>query len=511
MTYAPYIFNDFSGGLNLRAKADQIGADECIDCKDVVFGDGAIRCRPGYDEITSSDTTNAIETLHASQLAGSAYLLAGCGTRLEAIIPGTGGVAASATGKTSTGTSNWYWGFADYGTATTFYTFAGNGENILQSWAGGSGTWGTVANSPKAASLCVTASSNRLVATRFYTTTGGPSGGAGTSSKHHVYFSAAGDPTSWPTTNYVELDPNDGEEIQACIAWRDYVFVFKNTKFYVFTGESTDADGNPVFNYRKVDVGAGMVAPRAVAMHETGVYFVDRNGLYVTTGDTPTKLSGAIDPVFFGLETDYYTDASFYGVWSDCGVVIWQDLVLIKSPDINSSQTVVVYHVQDGWWSRWSLARQVRHWATYYDASRTSDRLYFSSKDSSYNKKIYEISPSYTDDDGTTISAHYTTGFSDFGVAENKRLRQIKLWGTGTSATLTGYSDFDISTTGSTGNIALNPHAGPRVNVGIQRVGFRGTTFAFKVSNLNGGESVHRIEPHIAGSRQPTVTQTEKA
>lgn len=509
MTYAPYIFNDFSGGLNLAAKPDQIRANECVACNDVVFDDGAIRCRPGFDELTTSDTTNAITTLFGNGI--SSHILAGCGTRIEAIERTTGATTASATGKTSAGVEGWYWGFTNYGTATTPYTFAGNGENILQTWNGSA--WGTVANSPKAMALCVTPSSNRLVATRFYTTSGGPSGGANTSSPSHVYFSAAGDPTSWPTTNYVQIDPSDGEEIMGCVTWRDYVFVFKESRFYVFTAESTDADGNPVFNYRKVDNGVGLLGERALAIHETGVYFLDRKGLYVTTGDTPIKVSDAVDVAFEGLDTDFFTSLSFSRQGGEGrALVVWKDLVIFSGGNTGSGTTTLVYDISNGWWSRWSPALSPVAWTTSGGQGQYS-RLFFSSSNNSgtNNKKVFEISPSYTTDNGSTLAGDYTTGFTDFGIAENKRLRQIKLWGTGTSVTLAGYSDFDISATGSTGSIALNSHAGPKVNVGIQRVGFRGTTFAFKVSAINGGESVHRIEPHIAGTRQPTVTQTGKA
>ena len=506
MTYAPYIFNDFSGGLNLAAKADLVGANECVDCRDVVFDDGAIRCRPGLDEFTTADTTNQILSVYGPQV--SSHVLAGCGTRLEAIDIGTGTVSASATGKTSAGDGGWYWGFTDYGTATTPYTFAGNGENILQTWNGSA--WGTVANSPKAAALCVTPSSNRLVATRFKTTTGGPSGGASTSSPSHVYFSEAGDPTSWPTSNYVQIDPNDGDVIMGCVTWRDYVFVFKEHRFYVFTEESTDADGNPVFNYRKVDTGIGLIAPRALAVHESGVYFIDRNGLYVTTGDTPTKVSGAMDVAFLGLDTDFFTSRSITtGTGIDRSLVIWQDLVIFTAVNTAGGRTTFVYNINDGWWTTWVPRYSPEAW-TIYDNDGAYPRLFFCSISTDNTKKVFEISHSYTDDDGVAISGYYTTGFTDLGIAENKRLRQIKLWGTGTSVTLTGYSDLDVSTAGSTGSITLNTYAGPEVNVGIQRVGFRGTTFAFKITNIGGGESVHRIEPHIAGTRQPTVTQTEK-
>jgi hypothetical protein len=58
----------------------------------------------------------------------------------------------------------------------------------------------------------------------------------------------------------VDLTPNDGEVITEWRVGAATLFVFKQTKFFVFYGNSTDGSGNPVFNYRSVDLGVGAVA-----------------------------------------------------------------------------------------------------------------------------------------------------------------------------------------------------------------------------------------------------------
>lgn len=58
--------------------------------------------------------------------------------------------------------------------------------------------------------------------------------------------------------NYVDLTPGDGEPIMGMIAWRGYLFVFKQSKFFRFSSTTTDSTGNPVFNYDTVDTGIGM-------------------------------------------------------------------------------------------------------------------------------------------------------------------------------------------------------------------------------------------------------------
>jgi hypothetical protein len=51
--YRPFDFKDFSGGLNLRDKADAVGDREAIDLLNVTFSErGAIRQREGFVDLT---------------------------------------------------------------------------------------------------------------------------------------------------------------------------------------------------------------------------------------------------------------------------------------------------------------------------------------------------------------------------------------------------------------------------------------------------------------------------
>src|SRR3954452_789261 len=99
--YQPYAFNDFSGGLNLRDKSDTVGDKEAIDLLNVTFSErGAIRQRDGYADLTTADLTNRVDSLCPFYTAGGVrQLIAGAGSRLEALDIG-GAVVAAATGLT---------------------------------------------------------------------------------------------------------------------------------------------------------------------------------------------------------------------------------------------------------------------------------------------------------------------------------------------------------------------------------------------------------------------------
>src|SRR3954469_6122369 len=232
--YQPFAFADFYDGLNLRDKADAVGDKEAIDLLNVTFTErGAIRQRDGYADLTTADLTNRVDSLAPFYTAaGLKHLIAGCGTRLEAL-DNAGAVVASKTGLTGGPYS-----FARFADPTHEYMYAANGADTLQRWDGSA--WaaptatvnGTAASAmPKAGSIAVTATvpgstsgtnaANRLIATAYGTqTAAGPGGTASTPSR--VHFSNAGQPEVWETDgagtpvrgrNFRDLTPGDGEQI----------------------------------------------------------------------------------------------------------------------------------------------------------------------------------------------------------------------------------------------------------------------------------------------------------
>ncbi|MGH2761381.1 MAG: hypothetical protein ACRDLD_02175, partial [Thermoleophilaceae bacterium] len=294
MAYQTVPFDGFGAGLNLRDKADAVNSAEAIDCLNVEFTErGVVKQRPGWAKLTPTALTNPPKTLHPFYTTtGTRQLLAGCGSRLEALST-AGAVVASATALTDS-----EWDFCRFGSPGSEVAYAGNGKNLLRKWNGA--TWASVANSPKARYLAVMAvdQGNRMVVAGFDDGANGPS--AAQAQTDYVWFSAPGLPETFNAQSFISLTPGDGEKIQHLLVWREFVFVFKESKFFVVYGTTADSAGNPVFNYRTVDTGVGLAAPRAICASPNGVYFMDRDGIYVTTGGDPEKVSDLIDPIWEG-------------------------------------------------------------------------------------------------------------------------------------------------------------------------------------------------------------------
>jgi hypothetical protein len=519
-----YPFKEFGHGLNLRSKPDNVDAASCIDCMNVIFSDrGAIEQRDGYDNLTAA-LTNSVDSLEPFYTSsGTKQLLAGCGTRLEAIST-AGAVVASATGL-----SGGPYDFVRYGKPNEEVAFAGNGTDTIRKWSGAAWTAPTATVNgeaakamPKARYLAVQSPDNRLVATGFATTTGGPAGA--TSSPSHVYWSEPGNPEEWKTAgteanpnNSIQLTPGDGEAIQGAIVWRELLFVFKESKFFVFYGNSTDSVGNPVFNYRPVATGVGLASPRTLCADRNGVYFMGRQGVYRTTGQEPELISKSIEPIWTGDASTFYTGGTLAtGSITNCAATIHNERLYLSFPTESANNRTLVYDPRYEWWSLYSLPCSAL--ASFRIGS--APELVFG-----YASGLNEIGrhgPSFTNDDGTAISSRWRSGWFDLELPDVKTLVRSKVWGTGIVRMSLG-RDFQQDS-GTQAPLELVDKAAPSwggQNWGTfnwaspmvliskaRRRAVRGTTFSVYLSNelMDQEWSIHRVDHLLREVRNPSTT-----
>ena len=303
---------------------------------------------------------------------------------------------------------------------------------------------------PKGGALALMPASNRLVNSRF-PSSGGPAGAATYPST--VWFSDAGDPTTWGANNYIHLEPGDGESIQALVNWREFLFVFKETKFYVFYGESIDSEGNPIFNYRVVNTGHGAIGPRAVDVDEFGVYFWDRSGgLMRTTGGEPEHLAEMIAPIYEGGVSPYFLGGTLdWSVASLIAVNVHDERVYINySAGGTANDRTLVYDPHDGWWSLWDIA--AADMVSFHTSATAQDLLYFTYPTG--DNQVARMELDDTSDAGTRILSRWRSGWFDIGSPVVKRLRETKLWGVGT-VTVNYSGDYEFGAT-NTDTITFN-------------------------------------------------------
>ena len=554
--YRPFDYKDFSGGLNLRDKSDAVGDKEAIDLLNVDFTErGAIRQRDGYADFTPSDLGDRVNSLSPFYKAdGTRQLIAGCGTVLQAI--SNGGDPLTSLVEPNPGP----WVFARFGDPDHEYLYCANGLDPVSRWNGSSWADGSVLATvdaqggkpmPRAGAITVTAASpgntsgtnasNRLVATGFGTQTAAGPGGTPTNPSR-VYFSNPGQPEIWETDgydgtaadnyrdargqNYIDLTPGDGEQIMAAVTWRELVFIFKETKFFVVWGEGQAADGTPTFQYREVVNSIGLASKLAVSVGRDGVYFINRRGVYRTTGQDPVLISDIVSPMWTQDPDVYFQSHPINLARLDLPRLLWNmERVYLAVPtgEAAANDRVLVYDTVHNWWSLYDLP------ASALCAFRADVRPEVTFGYSTGPMRVgRHVLGRRTDREDQRITSRWRSGWGDYGSSQQIVLRESKVWGSG--AVIVSFSvDFNelmradrdtvlglLSTWPMDGDgtwsdwLFLNANRWPttgQISDANVRYATRGTVFSTQFSNSPQSESwsVHRIARHMREIRQPSV------
>lgn len=514
----------FGKGLNLRDTVDVVDPEQAIDAMNVVFSErGTVKQRDGFDEFTASALTNQPDSIATYEKADASYVIVGNGARLTQLDT-TGTIVG--TQLTTAGASPHF--FARYGAPTEEKLFAANGTDEI--WMlDGTSAWATpdyedetnTDVAPKAKFIAVTQTSNRLVGADHRNSTGFSSTDPlNVVSKSTVRFTNAGDPTTWPQNNYVHLTPGDGEQIMGMIAWRELLFVFKETKFFVFYGESTDSTGNPVFNKRAVTSGVGLASSRALCAGSDGVYFLDRHGVYKTTGQDPQLVSDLIDPIFFGGTSTFYQGGELLQSQITNSAMTWHDerVYLSFTTTGTTNNRTLVYDTRYKWWTIWDVAASclipfdiAGHKLLFGYAAGAND--------------IGQIDGTDTNDAGVAITSRWQSGWYDYDNPNVKTIRATRVTGEGkpsigiahdyqTSATLTqldftvsqplwDVAEWDVDVWGPL----------PSYKTKSIRQGPRGMIFSTMIQNstLDQPWTIHRLENQMRGQRDPGTHYIDEA
>jgi hypothetical protein len=377
----PFTIEQF-GGLNLTADPLEVGAAGARDIKNVrLDAPGKLLTRGGFDTLNSTTLASVVGFVGVPMTDGS--------TRYVSFSTSGQTVRVYDAGLTTHSDQTPISGTFTGGVVVTegAARLARSDAEILVVPPGF--VSGTSVGTPRARLLGLTGVSGRYVAA--YARIGAAP------LRYRVHFSAPGDSETWGSTDFVDLWEDDGGSIRGIATFRNLVFVFKDRRFAVFYGESTDADGGAIFNYHGVDVGIGCAYEHGAVTGPDGVYFIAVDGgIYRTVGDAPTLISGPIQPVFDGG-----TDGDWNGPTSIVSPKLYatQDRLYF----INDAK-VFVYHYRTGTWTLDVYTPGVQFLAQ--TASRKARSVYFIDG----TGKLCEAGDTFTDDDGTAIAWSYKSG-----------------------------------------------------------------------------------------------------
>ncbi len=116
-----------------------------------------------------------------------------------------------------------------------------------------------------------------------------------------IYFSNAGDMTTWPANNYLQVNTNDGQNITGLGVLNDALVVFKSDSVWYIKGEPLGAGTNTTIgnlSLVQVNSSVGCVAFRTIRNVESIILFMARDGIYALQNNTVQLVSDPINGTF---------------------------------------------------------------------------------------------------------------------------------------------------------------------------------------------------------------------
>lgn len=479
-------------GLDLRQDpGDSRGA---LVASNVVLEGGTVRSRDGFARMVNGVAGNNVMFLHPHTDDGFASN--------AQFIEATNAAAGTVFARDSTGASlatTTLLGVVTsrratavtIGTTTSTSTYITDtaGTGPVRKWNGT--VWSSPAGFPATiGTLSYMPTDNRLVVCDVSTS--------------KVSFSDQGAPETYGANNFVYLTPGDGETIVGAAVFNNQTFIFKNTKFFVFYGNSDNpaAPGTPVFNYRSVDTGAGAYISsnyptNAMVAGPDGVYFQGRDGIYKTTGGPPVRISQPLDPFYVNTQLPASEQSPFspYGTWNTtlhmafhAGKLYIFGGFFVASTAHNGFM-VIVYDPVFNTWVFWPD----------FPVNGTNGLMSWNGLlVVGHGKDILAQSLGTTTDDvagvATSFISTYRLPFESYGSSNRKRIRETIVEGYG-ALTVAWSHDWGALDSNA---LPITLGTAPALAVARTRRSMRGRYFSVNFTTSSGRWQVNRLQANIA-------------
>ena len=442
--------DDFTGGLNLRADAFQLGGNESPDLLNVdIDPRGGFSMRRGIQRYN----TAAVGAIGAG-LFTPKRLWVWEQTTPQVLVAANSLVfwAASATFASTTIATTAAHGasFAAWSGSTRFVYIATGAGSVSQKWSGAAATaltasgaaqWQESFASPTGVHMpkadhCATHQSRMWVASTNEDATAFPD---------RIRWSHPLFPESWRSADYIDI-PEGGSGITALVSFGETLLVFKKRSVHAIYGFDNDT-------WSKVQLTGklGTVSPQTVAVTEGMVYFFCwPDGLFGFNGEGFTDLFASMRPM---IQSGQITDASIAN--AHVAVLnrrVWVSLPAVSTTTANFSLVLDPSLGNGGSWVKFQLAGGVAGVAAGADFTLASgQRLSLACHPTEPYVLQVDVDGSVQDNQTGTLAnfaSYYVTRWQDAGGISNLKMWRrpdliVKQVATATSLTVQGFQDWD--------------------------------------------------------------------
>lgn len=232
---------------------------------------------------------------------------------------------------------------------------------------------------------------------------------------------------TWPSNNYIDIEPDDGDSIVAIKRYQNNLYVFK--KHSIYEAIQTGGAGAEAFIVRPIARGIGAWAKNSVkAINTKGIVFLGSNGVYLFDGNNFDFISDQIQHRIDGLNRTRYT----YAVGEVYSVKNQYLLSITDGVDIKNSTILAWDYIQQAW----SVYSGIKA-NTLASAEDSDGHVVLFSGD--YNGDIYKQDTGTTDNPNgasTPIASFYASPHLHFGTPElDKTFKYLYIFSKATTVT----------------------------------------------------------------------------
>jgi hypothetical protein len=241
---------------------------------------------------------------------------------------------------------------------------------------------------------------------RIYLAGGNTNGNNVTSSRlwYSNVVNSAGEFNWTPSTDWVDINPNDGENITGLKRYSLELLVFKPNYIYRFRTSSVDPD--PLIKI-------GTRSNESIIEGKKGLYFHHDSGFYRYTGGYPTEISRPISDIVDAIPFSQYDDISS---WKDGDHIYWSLGNLTLNGEV-WTKCVARYTESSDLWTIYSYPNEIK-FASQFNSGSALSRVV------GLDNGVVATFNSGTTDLGEPIKYRVVTKWMEMGSSYDKKVIQ---------------------------------------------------------------------------------------
>jgi hypothetical protein len=160
-----------------------------------------------------------------------------------------------------------------------------------------------------------------------------------------VFCSELGDLSTWPSSNFFDINVGDGDAVQELMVYNDNLMLFKDSATYVLTYD-TQLSGAVI---QVINDAVGVQGPRTVVSYENSIFLMMHNQIYEMSNYDFQKISIKI-PIDYDvtMESAPYNPPNQWWKWNICLSLVGDRLYA------RFYNKLYVYHLRTKSWTRFS-------------------------------------------------------------------------------------------------------------------------------------------------------------